>query len=269
LGGAAIAVGALGGSLADDEAGVLILAALSSIATAAQFLGAPYARAGKPSPLRIAFLYLAGSVGVVLTVAVSPWVALGVVSISYSIVFLAMARWPPSEGLEQPVTERIGRISPGAMVASGALILPYFAVPAAVAGLTNVDAVLIVALALTTLAIFGCALWIAWAYAGRPTSGFTTKQRLRTLIAAVQGLDAVADDARSLRAEIDHLRADQPVTRDQLDRLTSRAGELMTRLEVVAAEAQGVRTEPSKEAPDDERPRREDGPLDESGVGGS
>jgi outer membrane murein-binding lipoprotein Lpp len=143
------------------------------------------------------------------------------------------------------------------MVASGGLMLSWFAVLAAVAGLTDSDAVLVPAFIVAFLALIGGFLWIAFAYAGRPKGPFSTmKQRLRVVVASLRELDGVADDADSLRAEIDRLRVDEPVTREQRDQLTSRAGKLATRLDAVVAQVQRVRSDPPAETRDDERGER-------------
>lgn len=96
-GGGAILLHARGRSLTNGPVVVLILGALVSIALAAQFLGAPIARAGEPSRLKTLLLGVTAAVGIVLAVVASPVIAVGVAYVVYVAWFLAMARSPTTD----------------------------------------------------------------------------------------------------------------------------------------------------------------------------
>lgn len=91
-GGGAILLHVRGRSLTNGPVVVLILGALVSIALAGQFLGAPFARAGKPSRLKTVFLGVTAAAGVVLAVVASPLIAIGVAYVLYVTWFMAVAR---------------------------------------------------------------------------------------------------------------------------------------------------------------------------------
>ena len=148
-----------------DAAGVLVLTALFTGGLAVLHTGAPFARSGKPSALRIALLFAAAPAGVVLTVAVGPVVALGVVFLAYAIGVLATSRWPPDAALQVDVSRR-------APPPAGAVVAMLGALPAFFAAIAvSVDVVdsQPLGIALSALAGLASARWclrIVAAYAG-------------------------------------------------------------------------------------------------------
>jgi hypothetical protein len=95
--GGAILLRAGGRPRTDSTVAVLILGAMVSTGTSAQLLGAPMARAGKPSMAKIVFLFIVAAAGVALAVAANPVIAIGVLYVLYAVVFLTRARKPQAE----------------------------------------------------------------------------------------------------------------------------------------------------------------------------
>jgi hypothetical protein len=75
-----------------DAAGVLLLAALVSIGTAALLLGAPAARAGTHFGLTVGLLVVAAAAGVALALTVDAVIAVGVVYVAFVITLVMRAR---------------------------------------------------------------------------------------------------------------------------------------------------------------------------------
>jgi hypothetical protein len=150
-----------------DETGTLVLVALWSACTATLFLGAPFARAGKPSWLRIGLLFAACAAGVVFTAAVDALVAFAAVYASYVTVIAGMAKWPPSEWLERDLAERLRRRAPGTLVAVVAILLAFLSIAAATARLTDSRAVMLAVALIAWVAVWRALLGVVAVYAGR------------------------------------------------------------------------------------------------------
>lgn len=153
--------------IAPGEIGWLLTFAFVSGGTALLFLGAPHARAGKPSRARIAVLNAAGAAGLVMTLVIDPVVAIGVAYLSYVIVVLAMARWPPSEWLAGRRDDRFGRGPIGATVAAGGTVWAMLAMAGVGFAASDSLAVQILVATAAWVATFGSWIWIALIYAGR------------------------------------------------------------------------------------------------------
>lgn len=219
----------------DFEVGVLVLGAFVSGATATNFLGAPFARPGKPSLAKIVFLYFAGAAGVVLTVAVHAVVAIGVVQVSYVTVAVTMSRWPPSEWLARPASERLWRAPVGFIVAVPAPMWAFFAVTVAGFELTGSSALRYAITFLAGAAMFAWWIRIVLAYAGRgPMRRVLIVKRLHETL--VRTASEVAADARSLHERIAELDAGRPVGQQELEELSSRSADLAARLDDLASQ---------------------------------
>jgi len=127
-------------------AGLLLLAIGIVVA------GAPFARAGKPSPLRIGALFLAGVVGLVLMRDVGKVVAIAVIGVSCGIVVLSLHRWPPAEWLERDRRIRTTRVPAGLLVSAPGTLFGFLGLIGVVSDTTGGIRVLLAALvALATL----------------------------------------------------------------------------------------------------------------------
>jgi hypothetical protein len=165
---AAAAALAGGGAIAvPDHAGELAVAALVAGGSAVMVLGAPFARAGKPAGWRIALLFAVAVAATVLTVALDAVLAVAVVYLSYVLVTLAMARWPPSEWLQRDVRIRMSRPPAGGLVAVAGSVPAYFALIVAIARTTDPGATRFALVAALTLVMTGVWVRIATAYSGR------------------------------------------------------------------------------------------------------
>lgn len=170
LGACALATALLGGAgavvFADDRetAAACALAGLVLLALGIVLAGAPFARAGKPSLLRIVALFLAGAGGLVLMRELSMVVVIGVVGVSYAIVVMSLYRWPPSEWLARDERVRMTRLPAGGVVATLGSLYGFLGLIGLAADLTGAVRVLVMVLVgLATLAVWAR---LASVYAG-------------------------------------------------------------------------------------------------------
>jgi hypothetical protein len=152
--------------VARDEAQAAVMAILVGAALAVLFLGAPFARAGRPSRLRLVLLYGLALPGMVLTFALGPLVAIGVVAVAYVIIAVALARWPPRDWQKIPPLKRIGRVPPGTATTTGGTLVALVAVTAAGFDVVHGRGPRFGVTALAGGATIACWLWLAFKYAG-------------------------------------------------------------------------------------------------------
>lgn len=166
------ATAAVAGAIAvPDAAGVLLAVALVAGATAITHLGAPFARPGKPSTLRILIAGTAGAAGAALTAIVGPIVAVGVIATTYAVAVLSAARWPVSESSDEH-EEHAGKPVPtGAVVTIVATLETWVALLAVSAAVTDSPAMALPLIVLITFGIVRTWKWIGKAYAARPLAG--------------------------------------------------------------------------------------------------
>lgn len=133
-----------------ETAEIFAAGALGFTVSGTLYIGAPFARAGRPSLLRIAALFGMAAGGLVLMVVVDWLVAIAVLYASYAIVVLSLARWPPPERAEPGVLERSARPPLGLPVAVLGTFFAFFVGAAVIAEVTDsrgVQAVLVMVLA--------------------------------------------------------------------------------------------------------------------------
>jgi hypothetical protein len=106
-------------------AGVTVALVAGSLGT--MFAGAPLARAGKPSPFRIGFLFAMGALGLFLQTVSSPVVALGVAQVTFAILVLSASRWPPGSSGGARESAATG-VQPGSVAGAAATFLVFLAV---------------------------------------------------------------------------------------------------------------------------------------------
>jgi len=155
--------------VADDQdiAALCAAVALLCFAMGIALAGAPFARAGKPSLMRIVALFLAGLAGLVLMLAVGMVVVIAVVSVSYAIVILSLARWPPEEWLARDKRIRTTRLPAGSVVASFGTVFAFLGLAGLITDATESGALRVVLAIL--LAIVALMVWVRLAivYAGQ------------------------------------------------------------------------------------------------------
>ena len=164
LGALALAAAVLAGIgailVADDQeiAAVCAMTGLLFLTMGIVLTGAPFARAGKPSLLRILALFLAGLGGLVLMLAVGMVVVIAVVGVSYAIVILSLSRWPPEEWLARDKRIRTTRLPVGGLVATLGTIFAFLGLAGVITDATESDAVRLV-LAIV-LAVVSLLVWL-------------------------------------------------------------------------------------------------------------
>jgi hypothetical protein len=155
--------------VADDReiASVCATTGLLCSAMGIVLTGAPFARTGKPSLLRIVALFAAGLGGLALMLAVGDVVVIAVVSVSYAIVLLSLSRWTPAEWQSRPKHIRTTRPPLGGLVASFGTVFAFLGLAGVIVDATEpgpVRVVLAVVLAVVALQVW---VWLAIVYAGK------------------------------------------------------------------------------------------------------
>jgi hypothetical protein len=148
-----------------ETAGVALMATLWFVTSAALYVGAPYAREGRPSGWRIAVLFVAALSGVVAVAAVDWIVVLSVLWASYAIGRLAVARWPPEPG-EHPVP----RPAVGFIVAAFGPLLAFAALLAIIADVTDARGLQLALGAVVAVVMMQSLMRIRAVYVGRPAA---------------------------------------------------------------------------------------------------
>ncbi len=167
---AAVVAGAGAALVRDDSeaAGIAVTAGLLFAASGTVYGGAPFARDGKPSVLRITVLFLLGVAGLALVVAVDWLVALAVAYASFGIVVLSLARWPPPDA---PLQRAPGVRPPlGLPVALFGTFLTFSAFIAAFADLTDSQGLRLALLAALVVVLTLCWGRLRAVYVGRAPS---------------------------------------------------------------------------------------------------